>query len=230
MSPARVALDTNCLVSALIFSRGRCAWLREAWQAKRFIALASQETVEELLRVLNYPKFKLSRDEQEMLLGDYLPYANTIRIEQTPEGLPDIRDADDLMFFALAILGRADVLVSGDGDLQAAKSQFRIPILSLAEFADWLERRDGSSREATARAGPARPAAHQRGARRQGREKNGSARIARSRQRSAERSDRARAARFDAVRCGAVTILLAVQFPEIQHAALPRQTPHRRPR
>lgn len=38
MSVPRVVLDTNCLVSALIFSRGRFAWLREAWQAKRFIA------------------------------------------------------------------------------------------------------------------------------------------------------------------------------------------------
>ena len=63
MSVPRVVLDTNCLVSALIFSRGRFAWLREAWQTKRFIALASHDTVSELLRVLAYPRFKLTRDE-----------------------------------------------------------------------------------------------------------------------------------------------------------------------
>jgi predicted nucleic acid-binding protein len=80
-----------------------------------------------------------------MLLGDYLPYVSTVRIEQTPKGLPDIRDANDRMFLTLASLGRADVLVSGEGDLQAAKSQFGIAILSLAEFGDWLEHRDGSS-------------------------------------------------------------------------------------
>ncbi|MEA3642459.1 MAG: putative toxin-antitoxin system toxin component, PIN family [Lamprobacter sp.] len=138
LSPVRVVIDTNGLVSALIFSHGRCAWLRQAWQAGRFIPLASQDTVGELLRVLSYPKFNLSRDEQETLLADYLPYVETVKIETTPTGLPDIRDADDLMFLALAILGDADALVSGDADLHAVKPRFPIPIMTPTEFADWL--------------------------------------------------------------------------------------------
>ena len=139
-SAPRVVLDTNCLVSALIFSRGTSAWLRNAWQAKCFVALASHDTICELLRVLAYPKFRLTRDEQETLLAEYLPYAETVQIEATPGGLPSIRDADDTVFLALAAVGRADALVSGDGDIQAVKAQFHIPILTLAEFADWLQR------------------------------------------------------------------------------------------
>lgn len=139
MSRVRVVIDTNCLVSALIFSRGRCAWLRQAWQAKRFIPLASQDTVGELLRVLSYPKFNLSRDQQEALLADYLPFVETLKIEAIPTGLPDIRDVDDLMFLALATLGHADALVSGDSDLHAIKSRFHIPIMTVTEFADWLD-------------------------------------------------------------------------------------------
>lgn len=139
MSVPRVVLDTNCLVSALIFSRGRFAWLREAWKAKRFIALASHDTVSELLRVLAYPKFKLTRDEQETLLADFLPYVETVKIDQTPEGLPDIRDADDIIFLVPAAVAYADALVSGDGDIQAVREQFHIPILTVAEFADWLQ-------------------------------------------------------------------------------------------
>ena len=139
MSVPRIVLDTNCLVSALIFSRGRFAWLREAWQAKRFIALASHDPVSELLRVLAYPKFKLTRDEQETLLGEFLPYVETVKIDQTPESLPDIRDADDIIFLVLADAGRADALVSGDGDIQAVRDQFHIPILTIAEFTDWLQ-------------------------------------------------------------------------------------------
>ncbi|WEN42120.1 hypothetical protein CKCBHOJB_01705 [Thauera sp. GDN1] len=138
MSLPHVVLDTNCLVSALIFSRGRFAWLRHAWQTRRFIALASHDTVSELLRVLAYPKFKLTRDERETLLADFLPYVETVKIDQTPEGLPDIRDADDIIFLVLADVGRADALVSGDGDIQAVRDQFHIPILTVAEFADWL--------------------------------------------------------------------------------------------
>jgi len=138
MSVPRVVLDTNCLVSALIFSRGRFAWLRQAWQAKRFTALASHDTVSELLRVLAYPKFKLTRPEQEALLAEFLPYVETVKIDTTPQGLPDIRDADDIIFLVLAATGGADALVSGDGDVQAVKAQFHIPILTVAEFADWL--------------------------------------------------------------------------------------------
>lgn len=139
MSVPRIVLDTNSLVSALIFSRGRFAWLREAWQAKRFIALASHDTVSELLRVLAYPKFKLTRDEQETLLAEFLPYVETVKILDTPEGLPDIRDADDVIFLVLAAVARADVLVSGDGDVQAVREHFPIPILTVAEFEDWLQ-------------------------------------------------------------------------------------------
>ena len=140
MSLPRVVLDTNCLVSALIFSRGGFAWLRAAWQTKRFIPLASHDTVSEFLRVLGYPKFKLSRQEQECLLAEFLPYVETVRIERTPDGLPDIRDAGDVMFLVLAAVAGADVLVSGDGDIQAVRERFHIPILTVAEFADWLDR------------------------------------------------------------------------------------------
>lgn len=139
MSIPRVVLDTNCLVSALIFSRNKFSWLREAWQAKRFVALASRETVSELLRVLSYPKFKLTQEEQESLLAEFLPFVETVKVEATPGGLPEIRDADDVIFLVLAAAAKADALVSGDGDIQAVKAQFHVPILTVAEFADWLQ-------------------------------------------------------------------------------------------
>ena len=54
-------------------------------------------------------------------------------------GQAHLRDEDDTIFLVLADAGRADTLVSGDGDLQALRDQFRIPILTVAEFADWLQ-------------------------------------------------------------------------------------------
>ena len=140
-SAPRVVLDTNCLISTLIFSRGKFAWLREAWQARRFVPLASHDTVSELLRVLAYPKFKLNHSGQEALLGEYLPHAEPVRVDAAPRDLPAIRDADDIIFLALAAVGRADALVSGDSDIQEVKAQFHIPIFTPSEFAHWLERR-----------------------------------------------------------------------------------------
>ena len=141
MTSPRVVLDTNCLISALLFSRGRFAWLRDAWQSRRFVTLASHHTVSELMRVLAYPKFKLTRYEQETLLGELLPYVETVRIASNADGLPEIRDSDDIIFLVLAAVGLADALVTGDGDILAVREQFHVPILTIAEFADWFDPR-----------------------------------------------------------------------------------------
>ncbi|MDO9046848.1 MAG: putative toxin-antitoxin system toxin component, PIN family [Methylobacter sp.] len=136
----RVVLDTNCVISALLFSQQKMAWLRHSWQNAQIIPLASKDTVSELIRVLAYPKFKLSKAEQDLLLADFLPYAEAVVIEQVPEGLPIIRDTADQMFLILAVVGRAEALVTGDADILEIKANFHTPpIMTLAEYKDWLE-------------------------------------------------------------------------------------------
>jgi len=73
MSP-RVVFDTTVVVSALLFTSGRLAWLRAHWRAGDALPLASRATIEELTRVLRYPKFQLSSDSRDELLAEYLPY------------------------------------------------------------------------------------------------------------------------------------------------------------
>jgi len=137
--PPRVVLDTNCLISALLFSNGKLSWLRDAWQSKRFIPLVSRDTVEELIRVFAYPKFQLNKIEQEILLADFLPYAETVQIAEIPSGLPTLRDPDDVMFITLAVTAKAEALISGDKDIHAVKHQLDgIPIFTVGEFAEWL--------------------------------------------------------------------------------------------
>jgi len=136
----RVVLDTNCVISALLFSKQSMAWLRHSWQNAHIIPLASKDTVKELMRVLAYPKFKLSTDEQALLLADFLPYTETVIIEQIPDDLPLIRDPDDQKFLILAVVGQAEVLVTGDADILAIQSSFHTPpIMTLAEYKDWLK-------------------------------------------------------------------------------------------
>jgi len=116
------------------------AWLRHSWQNAEISPLASKDTVSELIRVLAYPKFKLSKAEQGLLLADFLPYAETVVIEQVPDGLPIIRDTADQMFLILAVVGRAEALVTGDADILEIKADFHmLPIMTLAECKDWLE-------------------------------------------------------------------------------------------
>jgi putative PIN family toxin of toxin-antitoxin system len=134
----RVVLDTNVVLSALVFRGGAAGLVRQAWQRGVLLPLASTATVQELMRVLAYPKFRLSPAEQDELLADYLPYAKTVRIPQPPPTVPDCRDVWDLPFMHLAVAGKAKVLVSGDRDLLAIATEFErassCPIMPLDVF------------------------------------------------------------------------------------------------
>lgn len=114
-----VVLDTNLVLSALVFAGGRLALLRAAWQGGRCQPLISTATATELMRVLAYPKFKLSAAERDELLADYLPHCRSVPIPSKLPKLPVCRDANDQMFIELAAVGQADFLVTGDKDLLA---------------------------------------------------------------------------------------------------------------
>jgi putative PIN family toxin of toxin-antitoxin system len=113
----RVVLDTNIVLSTLLFRKGHLAWLRTAWEKHDFTLLVNQETANELLRVLAYPKFKLALDEIEYLFRRYIQYAEVIDNIDIPIDLPICRDLADQKFLQLAVNGYADVLVTGDRDL-----------------------------------------------------------------------------------------------------------------
>ncbi|MEI6232874.1 MAG: putative toxin-antitoxin system toxin component, PIN family [Planctomycetota bacterium] len=142
MKLLRVVLDTNIVISALLFSRGKLSWLREAWQAGQFIPLVSKDSALEIIRVLAYPKFKLSTDAQNELIADYLPWCETVCGSENPRKLPECRDEFDVPFLKLAHVGKADFLVSGDKDLLVLAPQFEIPIVSADEFQRYMKTTD----------------------------------------------------------------------------------------
>lgn len=131
----RVVLDTNVVLSALLFTSGRLAWIRRAWQRKQLQPLVCKETVGELLRVLAYPKFKLTDEDQRDLLEDFLPYADVVELSQPWPQLPACRDEKDQVFLVLAFVGQAEVLITGDGDLLAMRGEFPDLIVTPDEWA-----------------------------------------------------------------------------------------------
>jgi putative PIN family toxin of toxin-antitoxin system len=97
--------------------------------------LVSRETSIELIRVLAYPKFKLSAEEIQAVLNAYLPYAEIIIVPaETASNTPICRDQNDQMFIDLAVVGHAAVLVSGDKDLLDLASQTSFVIESPTPF------------------------------------------------------------------------------------------------
>ncbi|MGE0823433.1 MAG: putative toxin-antitoxin system toxin component, PIN family [Candidatus Binatia bacterium] len=129
-----MVLDTNVVLSALVFAQGRLAPLRQAWQQGRCNPLASTATTAELMRALQYPKFKLSAEEQKELFSDYLPYCTVVRIPATPPKTPPCRDPLDIPFLQLALVSKADHLVTGDKDLLNLTDTFACSILTVDQL------------------------------------------------------------------------------------------------
>jgi putative PIN family toxin of toxin-antitoxin system len=137
--PLRVVIDTNLVLSALVFAHGRLTPLRAAWQSGQILPLVSRATVAELMRVLAYPKFGLTPTEQEELLADYLPCCETVIIPDPPPATPQCRDSFDLPFLHLALSGKADALISGDGDLLDLTGKIACPIMPAEQFLKILQ-------------------------------------------------------------------------------------------
>ena len=130
----RVVIDTNLVLSALVFAQRRLTPLRHAWQSTRCQPLLSSMTAAELLRVLAYPKFKLSAADQQELLADYLPYCRTVGMPAKPPATLTCRDPFDVPFLQLAVVGKAKYLVTGDQDLLCLAGQFVCPIITADQF------------------------------------------------------------------------------------------------
>jgi len=132
-------LDTNVVLSALVFREGPLASLRVAWQSGRFEPLVDRATASELVRVLAYPKFRLAPGEQEALLAEYLPWCRVVATPKRPPAVPACRDPDDLSFLRLAVGGKADFVVTGDKALLEVGRRFVCPIVRAEEFLKVVE-------------------------------------------------------------------------------------------
>ena len=128
----RAVLDTNVLVSALLFG-GRLSALRDAWREGNVRLVLCRETVDEFLRVLAYPKFRLSAREILFLLeSEVIPFADVADIS----GMSGTycRDPEDDKFVRCALAGHCRYLVSGDQDLLSLRKTGPVRIVLPEEF------------------------------------------------------------------------------------------------
>jgi putative PIN family toxin of toxin-antitoxin system len=135
----RVVLDTNVVVSALVFREGRLSWLRDAWKSGTLVPVLDAACADELIRVLAYPRFRLSPDDVSELLGDYLPWTELVESEPPADpALPECRDPADRKFLVLAAAAGVDALVTGDEALLELRAD-GFEILSPAKLKARLE-------------------------------------------------------------------------------------------
>jgi len=134
MSDPRLVFDTNVVVSAVLFLATVPARALELGQAVGRL-LVSDETVEELRRVLMRTKFDryVRSDERARFLGRVLDDAMLVEII---ESIDDCRDPKDNKFLELAVSGVATHLDTGDDDLLVLHPFRGVAIVTPQAFLD----------------------------------------------------------------------------------------------
>jgi putative PIN family toxin of toxin-antitoxin system len=128
----RYIFDTNTLVSAALFERGKPG--RAFRQAlKKGTVLLSQLTFEEIDEVLAREKFDkyLSLEERAEFIEALVERS---KFANPTEKVQACRDSDDDKFLELAVSQKATCIVSGDQDLLVLNPFQGIPILTADKF------------------------------------------------------------------------------------------------
>ncbi len=111
----RIVIDTNVLVSALIFKDSRHLPLRAAWTEKRITPLLSIPTYRELKKVLSYRMFDIDDDRIQAVIAALGPFVEWITVDAARvAALPRCSDRDDQKFLEVALCGDADAIITYD--------------------------------------------------------------------------------------------------------------------
>jgi putative PIN family toxin of toxin-antitoxin system len=136
----RAVFDTNVLVSYLLTHRPPVAALIDRHLAQEdFLLVTAPELLEELERVLRYPRLQryYTHSERTRFVALLMTLSEVVEL---PASIPRIcRDPDDDRVIACAVAGKADVIVTGDHDLLALGRVGKISIQSATQFMEMLE-------------------------------------------------------------------------------------------
>lgn len=132
MSP--VVLDTNIILDIFHFQSLDIAPLSHAVRERHICCLTDQGCMEELQRVLTYPRLYIAPEKAITILEDYRALVKSVEGENSPILLPKCRDREDQRFLELAARGGAKWLISRDKRvLQTARKKLPFEVLSPAK-------------------------------------------------------------------------------------------------
>jgi putative PIN family toxin of toxin-antitoxin system len=136
----RVVVDTGVFVSALICRRGTTGKVLQALRDNRFTVIYSTDMLVEIVNVLGrekfHKKYHIQPDDIAALI-DLMRLRGELVIPI--KSVSACRDPKDDKFLEAALIGEADLIVSGDADLLDMVSFEQIPIIQSAEFLDRLQ-------------------------------------------------------------------------------------------
>lgn len=132
----KVILDANQFVSAVLVSKGHPAQILSAWQRGDFDLVVTPQIIEEVRRVLLYPRLVKKHKMDDAEVDEFLLGLKTAAIispgELEVKVIQD--DPTDDKYVACALEAGAEYIVSGDGHLKNLKGYQDVKILSTVHF------------------------------------------------------------------------------------------------
>ncbi len=136
----RAVLDTNVLVSALLFPRGIPGAVLRRLRDGSFTIIFSPGLLDEFAAVLSHPKiktkYKLNASDIEAVFSLFAMRGELVESE---EQMRVCRDPQDDFLLETAVAGRAGYIVTGDQDLLVLKKFRKIRLIKPGRFLALLD-------------------------------------------------------------------------------------------
>ena len=131
MGTKKVFLDTNILISALGW-KGKPRVVFEKCVHGELALVTSPNQIEELKRVMDYPKFGFTEEQKAAFISIVLEIATMVKISGKVKVI--LEDPDDDAMLETAVVGNADYLISADQHLLKLKEFAKVKIVTASEF------------------------------------------------------------------------------------------------
>jgi len=129
----KVVIDTNVLVSSLLKPKSKAREIYRLALRGKIKLYISEDLLNELKRVLEYPKFEIEKLQKETFLKNLQRVATFVYPKQSIDVIKE--DSPDNRFLECAVEAKVDYLISGDKKhLLPLKNFEGIRILNPDEF------------------------------------------------------------------------------------------------
>jgi uncharacterized protein len=131
MGTTKVLLDSNIFISALGWP-GKPRVIFEKCLQGELELVTSANQLNELMRVMDYPKFDFTEEQKQTMLGIITAIATVVEIPGKIKVIEE--DPDDDIILETAIIGNCDFIVSGDPHLLRLGEYAKVRIVTVSEF------------------------------------------------------------------------------------------------
>lgn len=132
----KVILDTNIWISSILLPQSIPGRIVTAWQQSLFNVVTSNPILDEIEKILNYPKIQkrltVSNEEIIEFLTFIRLFTDVIELKPSEKMITELRDLNDIPILETLLLSESEYLITGDQDLLVLCKQY--PIITANEF------------------------------------------------------------------------------------------------